>query len=263
MKGSRAAVLLLPLALAGCATRGSVNRVRQEIGALGKGIDELRRAQEQSGQELASLVRELKAGDVRLAQLGPEVAANAEAVRNLSARLDQAEQALARMRAQADNAARDSPRVSGPGVAAAHERTRAPDPPPRPDAPEQAYTAALEVFHAREYGQAVLDFIDFVTRYPKHRLASNAQYWIGEAYYVQRDYRQAALEFQKVIDADARGAKVPDALLKIGLCYVSLHQPTRAREVWQQVVQAYPDSDAARKARSLIRARGASFRRSR
>ena len=108
MKGSRAAVLLLPLALAGCATRGSVNRVRQEIGALGKGIDELRRAQEQSGQELASLVRELKAGDVRLAQLMPEVAANAEAVRKLSARLDQAEQALARPRAEADNGARDS-----------------------------------------------------------------------------------------------------------------------------------------------------------
>ena len=263
MKGLCAAVLLLPLVLAGCATRGSLNRVRQEIGALGKDVDELRHAQEQAARELASFLTELKVSEARLAELAPEVAASAEAIRKLSARLDQAEAAFARTRASADNAARDSPRISAPAGAPARQRARAPDPPPRPDAPEQAYAAALEVFQAREYGQAVLDFIDFVTRYPKHRLASNAQYWIGEAYYVQRDYRQAAFELQKVIDADARGAKVPDALLKIGLCYVSLHQPNRAQELWQHVVQTYPDSEAARKARTLIRARGVSSRRSR
>lgn len=249
--------------VSGCATRGSFNRVRQEIGALGQDIDELRHLQEQAAGEMASFVRELKASEARLAELASEVAGSAEAVRKLSARLDQAEAAFARTRISAASPARDSPRVSGPAVAPAHERARAPERLARPDTPEQAYAAALEVFQAREYGQAVLDFIDFVTRYPKHRLASNAQYWIGEAYYVQRDYRQAALEFQKVIDADGRGAKVPDSLLKIGLCYVSLHQPVRAQEVWRQVVQTYPDSDAARKARTLIRARGVSSRRSR
>ncbi len=70
---------------------------------------------------------------------------------------------------------------------------------------------------AREHGQAVLDFLDFIAKYPKHPLVANAQYWIGEAYYVQRDYRQALVEFQKVLESAPGSAKAGDALLKIGL----------------------------------------------
>ena len=46
----------------------------------------------------------------------------------------------------------------------------------------------------------MLDFIDFIAKYPKHPLAANAQYWIGEAYWAQRDYRQALVEFEKVFE---------------------------------------------------------------
>src|SRR2546422_7060560 len=50
-----------------------------------------------------------------------------------------------------------------------------------------------------------------LARYPKHPLAGNAQYWIGEAYYVQHDYPQALVEFQKVLDHG--GLKMPEALV--------------------------------------------------
>jgi len=116
--------------------------------------------------------------------------------------------------------------------------------------PEQEYAAALATFRSREHGQAVLDFIDFIAKYPKHPLAGNAQYWIGEAYWAQRDYRQALLEFEKVFE---RGpGKAPDALLKIGLCYLRLSDVSRAQQAWQRVVGEYPKSEAATMARSLI-----------
>jgi tol-pal system protein YbgF len=116
--------------------------------------------------------------------------------------------------------------------------------------PEQEYAAALATYRAREHGQAVLDFVDFIAKYPKHPLAGNAQYWIGEAYWAQRDYRQALVEFEKVFEHGS--AKAPDALLKIGLCHIRLNDVPRAQTAWQRVVNEYPKSEPAAMARSLL-----------
>ena len=149
--------------------------------------------------------------------------------------------------------------AQAPPAVAAIEKPRATPPPPvataRPSAktpgnPEQEYAAALATYRAREHGQAVIDFMDFIAKYPKHPLAANAQYWIGEAYWAQRDYRQALIEFEKVFE---RGpAKAPDALLKIGLCHLRLNDLARAQQAWQRVVNEYPKSEPAAMARSLI-----------
>jgi tol-pal system protein YbgF len=124
--------------------------------------------------------------------------------------------------------------------------------------PEQEYAAALATFRSREHGQAVLDFIDFMAKYPKHPLAGNAQYWIGEAYWAQRDYRQALAEFEKVFEHGP--GKTPDALLKIGLCHLRLSDLPRAQQAWQRVVSEYPKSESATMARSLIATHSAAQR---
>ena len=133
--------------------------------------------------------------------------------------------------------------------------------PPAPAAsragnPEQEYNAALATFRSREHGQAVLDFIDFIAKYPKHALAGNAQYWIGEAYWAQRDYRQALVEFEKV--SEYGPGKAPDALVKIGLCHARLRNASRAEQAWQRVIREYPKSEAAVLAQSLLRTNAAS-----
>jgi tol-pal system protein YbgF len=133
--------------------------------------------------------------------------------------------------------------------------------PPAPAAsrsgnPEQEYSAALATFRSREHGQAVLDFVDFIAKHPKHPLAGNAQYWIGEAYWAQRDYRQALVEFEKV--SEYGPGKAPDALLKIGLCHARLRDASRAEQAWQRVIREYPKSEAAGLAQSLLRTNAAS-----
>src|SRR5262245_42987158 len=138
-----------------------------------------------------------------------------------------------------------------------------PPPPPAPAAsragnPEQEYNAALATFRSREHGQAVLDFLDFIAKHPKHPLAGNAQYWIGEAYWTQRDYRQALVEFEKV--SEYGPGKAPDALVKIGLCHARLRDASRAEQAWQRVIREYPKSEAAGLAQSLLRTSAASHR---
>jgi tol-pal system protein YbgF len=150
-----------------------------------------------------------------------------------------------------------APNIPGaPTPQAATPSTTAPSPtqarpaPKSSGSPEQEYAAALATYRAHEHGQAVIDFLDFIAKYPKHPLGGNAQYWIGEAYWAQRDYRQALVEFEKVFEHGP--AKAPDALLKIGLCHLRLNDVPRAQKAWQRVVNEYPKSEPAAMARSLI-----------
>ena len=61
-------------------------------------------------------------------------------------------------------------------------------PPPADATPEQSYTKAMASMTAEEHAQALVEFRELTKRFPQDPLASNAQYWIGEAYYRQRDF---------------------------------------------------------------------------
>jgi tol-pal system protein YbgF len=142
--------------------------------------------------------------------------------------------------------------ASTPGVAGVNPARKA------GGSPEQEYAAALATYRAREHGQAVIDFLDFIARYPKHPLAGNAQYWIGEAYWAQKDYRQALVEFEKVFAYGPQ--KAPDAQVKIGMCYLRLGDVARAQQAWQKVTNEYPKSESASLARSLMASNSAARR---
>jgi len=253
-----AAVLL---ALGGCASRGSVGELRTQVAAMREQVEELRKLQESSGLEVAKTVAELKALDSQVAMITQAEKGTAEKVERLDTRLTETGQAVRGIRTSLDGLSQDLVRrataPSSPEKPAQSER------PTRSGPAEQLYASALANFRAREHGQAVLEFTDFIARYPQHSLVANAQFWIGEAYYLQRDYRQALVEYQRVSNLNSKGGKAADALLKIGLCFRALNESGRAREAWQQLVQAYPDSDAARQARGLIEARPVPVRRTR
>jgi tol-pal system protein YbgF len=252
MKGSLAGLAVLTVLAAGCATRGSVRQLSNDLTSLRADVTELRRAQETSAREQARTVAEMRALSDRSAELQTSLRETAAEAARLRARAEQAEQELRETKA-AVAAVTTQP---APSATPSPMDPRRLEPPPAGDA-EQAYSAAMATFRAREHGQAVLDLLDFIAKYPRHPLAANAQYWIGEAYYVQRDYRQALVEFGKVMDGAPRSPKAADALLKIGLCQSSLREPARAQRTWERVISEYGGSDAAGKARALLRQRAA------
>ena len=116
------------------------------------------------------------------------------------------------------------------------------------DSEQQAYDAAFALMKQGLYAQAAAKFREFLTRYPQGALADNAQYWIGEAAYVTRDFRSALEEFGKVLTAYPDSPKVPDALLKIGYTYYELGEYDKARESLSQVTGRYPSTAVARSA---------------
>jgi tol-pal system protein YbgF len=107
------------------------------------------------------------------------------------------------------------------------------------------YRAAVELVKAGKHDDAVAALRAFLVKYPRHDYADNAQYWLGETFYAQKDYTHALAEFRTVIETYPRGNKVPDALLKVGYCYQALGQTDKAHAVLAQVVNLYPKSEPA------------------
>jgi tol-pal system protein YbgF len=83
-------------------------------------------------------------------------------------------------------------------------------------------------------------------------LADNAQYWLGEANYVNKSFPEAQLAFQRVIDKYPQSRKRPDALLKIGYCQYELKEWDVAKETLSKVVAQFPDTQAGRLAQQRL-----------
>ena len=82
--------------------------------------------------------------------------------------------------------------------------------------PQQKYEAAYGLLLQQEYGAAQQAFADFVGQHGKHRLAGNAQYWLGETFYVRGRYKDAAGAFLAGYRKFAASAKAPDSLSQTG-----------------------------------------------
>ena len=244
----------------GCATRGSVSRVRDDVAALRLEVTALRQSQEASSRDLARAVADTKALEARLAEMAIAQRTSAAELAKLRDRMD-AVQAAARETKVLASVPSGPPPAPPTLPVAPPAPPRAKEPPGRTGSAEHVYNLALATFRTGEHGQAVLDFLDFIAKFPRHPLVANAQYWIGEAYYVQHDYRQAQTEFQKVLQIAPGSAKAGDALLKIGYCQLNLRDTPRARATWQRVVREFPKSEAAGKARTLLSAHGSAASR--
>jgi TolA-binding protein len=90
--------------------------------------------------------------------------------------------------------------------------------------------------------------------YPGDPARERAQFLVGDIFLTQKDYRGAVAEFESLIAAVPSGTRVPDALLKLGSAQRGLGDEAKARRSWEKLVKDYPNSAAARSARTLLRA---------
>ena len=125
-----------------------------------------------------------------------------------------------------------------------------------PGGPEAEYQAALGLLKEGKYDEAASGLRDFLAQNPQHELAPNAMYWLGEAYYVRRDYPAALAAFEGLLKDFPGTRKAPDALLKSGYCQYELKRLGPARATLTRVVQEYPESPAAAEARTRLERMG-------
>ncbi len=119
--------------------------------------------------------------------------------------------------------------------------------------PEAIYQQGLSALKGGNPQQARELLSRFVSAYPKHELTANAQYWIGETYYSEKNYEQAILEFQQLIKNYPTKEKVPAALLKQGMAFKELGDKKSARYVYNKLVDDYPGSAEAKLAKERLK----------
>ena len=128
-----------------------------------------------------------------------------------------------------------------------------PAPAPRLPDPEEDYTKAIRVLRdERNFVKARGLLNEFISKYPTHELSDDAQYWIGQSYYREKNFERAILAFNKVQVDYANGDKAPEALLLEALSFLNIDDRASARELLGQVIAKYPDSSAASDARKRL-----------
>lgn len=114
------------------------------------------------------------------------------------------------------------------------------------------YAAALNTFKVGNYQAAIAAFDGFISKYPGSKLASSAQYWVGNSYFALRDYASAIAAQQKLINLYPTSQKVPDAMLNIASSQAEMGDTAAARKTLEDLVTKYPVSTSAELARHRL-----------
>ncbi|MFO7568673.1 MAG: tol-pal system protein YbgF [Smithellaceae bacterium] len=125
------------------------------------------------------------------------------------------------------------------------------DVPAKPDKAAM-YSSAYQLFKDGQYTKARTAFQNFLSAHPKSEYSDNAQFWIGECFFFEKNYEKAILEYEKVTKNYPDGNRVPYALLKQGLSFLNLGDKTSARLLLQQVIRDFPNTNQARIARAKL-----------
>ena len=117
---------------------------------------------------------------------------------------------------------------------------------------EDEYRMALALVQQENYSEAIPRLRSYLRKNPDTALSDNAQYWIGECYYVQRDFNNAILAFYDVTRRYPKGDKVCAAMLKQGFAFAELGDAADARIVLERLIQLHPDCEEAGRARAKL-----------
>ncbi len=113
--------------------------------------------------------------------------------------------------------------------------------PPPFDDPADQYKYAYSLLSRAQYAEAEKAFETFIRDHPNDSLTDNAYYWLGETYYVRKDYQAAASSFARGYQAAPKEPKAPDMLLKLGLSLIALGRKEDACQTFQRLETDYED----------------------
>ena len=232
-----AATLLLAAALGGCAVSPDKDPVQIRMNDIDARLQRIERVMtNQSLLEMAQRIDALQAelrgmrGDVELLQNQTEGGkAQSRSVGDLERRV----------------AALETLGGVGAGPPAGGIAAGSAAPVAGPPGEQASYDAAFNALKGGDYKRAIEGFTGFVATYPQSPLASNAQYWLGEAHYVNRQYPDAITAFQKVVTDWPDSRKAPDAMVKVGFTQSAMGKNGEARATLEQVLRKYPGTEAA------------------
>ena len=217
----------------------SVNKLSGTMGGLQKSVQDV---QANSGarldtmstqvQGLSDNLEEIK---VRIGKLNQQLADLQGAVQSLDAKFS----------ATAPSASTSSSGAHGPGASTAP-----------PQSADTLYSNGLRDITSGKYDLARQEFQDYLRYYPETDLASNAQFYLGEISYAQKNYGQSVTEYDKVLQNYPKSFKLAPARFKKGMALLEVGQKTAAIRELREVVRRYPGTDEEKRARARLRELG-------
>jgi tol-pal system protein YbgF len=204
-----------------------INLLRGEIEVQGNDIDDIKKRQRELYQDI----------DRRLRDIESRAVSQAPAAQMTTPQLSTPPQPAIEPSATTT----ETPSLLSAGTAAASAPVSAPQ-----AGEKEAYQAAFDTLKEGRYKEAKVELAAFLAKYPHSSFAGNAQYWLGEAHYVTRNFDQGIVEFEKVLNSYPGSNKAPDAMLKLGYTYYELKQYPQAKTVLQELRTRFPDETAAR-----------------
>jgi tol-pal system protein YbgF len=149
---------------------------------------------------------------------------------------------------------------TNPRPASGNDATSAPPSPsnavsPAPSA-DMLYSNGLRDITSGKYDLARQEFLDYLKYYGTTDLASNAQFYLGEIAYHQKQYQDAVAEYDKVLTAYPKSFKLAPARLKKGMALIELGQKSPGIRELREVVRRYPGTEEERSARAKLKELG-------
>jgi len=117
---------------------------------------------------------------------------------------------------------------------------------------KSVYELAYENFKKGKYDKARIRFQRFLKQYPNTEYSDDAQFWIGECYYLEKKYKEAIVAYEKVVKNYPKGDKVPSALLMQGLSFLRLNDTPSAKLILERLIEHYPNTTQARTAKEKL-----------
>jgi tol-pal system protein YbgF len=92
----------------------------------------------------------------------------------------------------------------------------------------------------------------FVQRYPQTGYLPSALFWLGNASYAVKDYKASLSQFRQMLTLSPSHARAPEAMLAVSNVQLELKDPKAARKTLEDLIKAFPQSDAAQAAKDRL-----------
>lgn len=268
-----ALLLLLVLCLAGCASQGSLDNVRNDVDSLKTRLFAIERdvatLREESQTSVGAIEKGFKSDVAAVRKMSADIQATIDSTKNemldLSGKLDDTNlsvkkpaEDLARYREDADKRiiALEERILKQQGQLDSFSKKMAELSKLKKEEAGPAdslYLKGLDSLKAGDVVTARDQFTRFLDQNPKHELAANANYWIGETYYSEKNYESAILSYQEVIKSFPGKEKVVAAMFKQATAFNAIKDTKSAKFVLKKLIEGFPKSEEAKKAKVMLK----------
>lgn len=110
---------------------------------------------------------------------------------------------------------------------------------------KKAHDQAMASLRAGEFDKAAIALQSFIARYPTSGFIESARFWLGNALYGKKDYKEAIAAFKTLVATSPDHPRAPEALLAMANCQVEMKDNRGARKTLDDLMKNYPKSEAA------------------